>query len=67
MPGGADKSYGIQVARLAGLPKEILERAKDILSHLEKPNGAAETPVKAKGRRVKKPAPTREKPQMELL
>ena len=67
VPGGADKSYGIQVARLAGLPKEILERAKDILSHLEKPNGAAETPVKAKGRRVKKPAPTREKPQMELL
>ena len=31
VPGGADKSYGIQVARLAGLPKEILDRAKDIL------------------------------------
>ena len=30
VPGGADKSYGIQVARLAGLPKEILDRAKDI-------------------------------------
>ena len=39
IPGGADKSYGIQVARLAGVPKEILDRAKDILSHLEKPNG----------------------------
>ena len=39
IPGGADKSYGIQVARLAGLPQEILNRAKDILSHLEKPNG----------------------------
>src|SRR5207249_292542 len=39
VPGGADKSYGIQVARLAGLPKEILDRAKDILSHLEAPNG----------------------------
>jgi len=34
VPGGADKSYGIQVARLAGLPKEILDRAKEILSHL---------------------------------
>lgn len=33
--GAADKSYGIQVARLAGLPKVILDRAKDILSHLE--------------------------------
>lgn len=33
--GGADKSYGIQVARLAGLPPEIISRAKDILSNLE--------------------------------
>src|SRR6266851_3107280 len=44
VPGGADKSYGIQVARLAGLPKEILDRAKDILSHLEQPNGAVAQP-----------------------
>ena len=41
VPGGADESYGIQVARLAGLPQEILDRAKDILAHLEKPSGAA--------------------------
>ncbi len=67
VPGGADKSYGIQVARLAGLPKEILERAKNILAHLEKPNGAVETPVKAKRRREKKPEPTRERPQLDLL
>ncbi|HYR58551.1 MAG TPA: DNA mismatch repair protein MutS [Chthoniobacteraceae bacterium] len=33
--GGADKSYGIQVARLAGLPPAIIERAKEILSNLE--------------------------------
>ena len=33
--GGTDKSYGIQVARLAGVPKEVLERAKQILSNLE--------------------------------
>src|SRR5438094_645614 len=44
VPGGADKSYGIQVARLAGLPKEILDRAKDILSHLEAPNGTLAEP-----------------------
>ncbi len=33
--GGADKSYGIQVARLAGLPPSIISRAKEILSNLE--------------------------------
>ncbi len=35
-PGGADKSYGIQVARLAGLPEEILRKAKELLKRLEK-------------------------------
>ncbi len=34
--GGADKSYGIQVARLAGLPNTVLSRAKEVLSNLEK-------------------------------
>ena len=34
-PGRSDRSYGIQVARLAGLPAEIIQRAKDILSGLE--------------------------------
>ena len=33
--GGTDKSYGIQVARLAGVPKPVIERAKEILSNLE--------------------------------
>ncbi len=32
---GADKSYGIQVARLAGLPREVIQRAGEILSQLE--------------------------------
>ena len=35
MPGAADKSYGIHVARLAGLPKAVLKRADAILSELE--------------------------------
>ena len=35
LPGGADKSYGIQVARLAGLPKQVLDRAHEILFNLE--------------------------------
>ncbi|WP_068470493.1 DNA mismatch repair protein MutS [Candidatus Protochlamydia phocaeensis] len=33
--GGTDKSYGIHVARLAGLPSAVIQRAKDILEHLE--------------------------------
>lgn len=35
IPGGADKSYGIHVAKLAGLPEEVISRAKDILENLE--------------------------------
>jgi DNA mismatch repair protein MutS len=35
VPGGCDDSYGIQVARLAGIPKQVLERAKEILADLE--------------------------------
>jgi DNA mismatch repair protein MutS len=35
VPGAADKSYGIQVARLAGLPRDVIDRAKEILTNLE--------------------------------
>nr|MDQ6940730.1 DNA mismatch repair protein MutS [Verrucomicrobiota bacterium] len=66
VPGGADRSYGIQVARLAGLPKEILNRAKDILAHLEKPNGAS-AEATPKERRAKGLVRQTEKPQLDLL
>jgi DNA mismatch repair protein MutS len=36
VPGGSNRSYGIQVARLAGLPKEVIGRAREILNNLEK-------------------------------
>ncbi|MCC6486601.1 MAG: DNA mismatch repair protein MutS [Candidatus Hydrogenedentes bacterium] len=39
--GGADHSYGIQVAKLAGLPPSVLERARDILESLEAGNPAS--------------------------
>ncbi len=39
VPGGTDRSYGIQVARMAGVPIEVVDRAKEILRSLEK-NGA---------------------------
>lgn len=48
--GTADKSYGIHVAELAGLPKEVVKKANAILKNLEKnelsPNGIANTPTK---------------------
>ena len=34
--GSAERSYGIQVARLAGLPPPVLERASEILENLER-------------------------------
>ena len=39
VPGGADESYGVEVAKLAGLPDSIIERAKEILAEL---NASAE-------------------------
>ncbi len=36
VPGGADRSYGIEVARLAGLPQQVLSRARDLLNDIEK-------------------------------
>ena len=43
--GGTDKSYGIHVARLAGLPQEVLKRSKEMLSKLEK--NATREPIKS--------------------
>jgi len=42
VPGAADKSYGIHVARLAGLPSSVLERAAEILRNLEEGEFEAE-------------------------
>ena len=36
VPGRSDRSYGIQVARLAGLPRPVVERAREILAALER-------------------------------
>ena len=68
--GGTDKSYGIQVARLAGVPKEVLERAKVILGNLEESELTPEGTVRQSARRqqdrdkLKQLAPP---PQMDLF
>jgi DNA mismatch repair protein MutS len=49
VPGAADKSYGIHVAELAGLPPEVVERAREVLARLEAGRRRAdliETPVR---------------------
>lgn len=63
--GGASHSYGIQVARLAGLPLEVIERAREILRNLEKGEyGEGGVPRIAKG--GKRPdAPV--SPQLQLF
>jgi DNA mismatch repair protein MutS len=35
VPGGADRSYGIHVARLAGVPKAVVQRAEELLANFE--------------------------------
>ena len=54
LPGGADRSYGIEVAKLAGLPDRVLQRARQVLTELETENGVRYT------------APRRETEQVSL-
>jgi len=58
--GGASHSYGIQVARLAGLPMEVIERAREILKNLEKGEyveGGEPRIAKGKGMPPSQPSP----------
>ena len=45
VPGGADRSYGIEVAKLAGLPDSVLSRAREILRELESEAGRPAAPA----------------------
>lgn len=55
IPGGADRSYGLHVARLAGLPESLLKRADVILSELES-QGAVAAPAPAAKKESRPPA-----------
>ena len=58
VPGGADRSYGIHVAQIAGIPKPVIRRARELLSDLERrmdPPGGEATALRGRlrpGRRV---------------
>ncbi len=59
--GAADKSYGIHVARLAGVPREVVERSKEILAQLE------EEHLDAEGRaKIARPAKSPKTPHLQL-
>jgi DNA mismatch repair protein MutS len=67
--GGTDKSYGIHVARLAGVPKEVLDRARQILANLEESELTPEGNIRQSRRqqdrdKLKQLAPP---PQMDLF
>ncbi len=74
-PGSADRSYGIHVAKLAGLPKSVTARAEEVLEVLEKgEQGGAlarladDLPLFSAARRAHNPAPTaRQSAAEELL
>jgi DNA mismatch repair protein MutS len=48
IPGGADKSYGIHVAQLAGLPRSVIHRAEEVLVELESDRGQKAVPKRTR-------------------
>ena len=77
VPGEADKSYGVQVAKLAGLPASVIERAIEVMAklesasleaHLPQPISRAKQPSPlAPKKQVKEPAPVYQTPVPEQL
>ena len=58
IPGGADKSYGVYVARLAGLPRGVINRAWEVLADLEDTG----TPAKSAGSGRSRKSPSQQMP-----
>ncbi len=52
IPGGADRSYGIEVAKLAGLPDKVLQRARQVLTELETENNVQYTAPRREAEQV---------------
>ena len=68
VPGAADRSYGIQVARLAGLPLSVIDRARAILARLEGEDASISLPAPmARPKKKITIAPPPDDPQLNLL
>ncbi len=63
-PGGADRSYGIEAARLAGLPSSVISRARQVMGQIEKHSKIA---VGLRKGAIKKEVPVEELPPLEQL
>ncbi|HLJ57016.1 MAG TPA: DNA mismatch repair protein MutS [Chthonomonadaceae bacterium] len=61
--GGTDRSYGIQVARMAGVPPEVIDRAREVLKGLERSGGGASRDIGS----LAAPPPRRQKVQLTLF
>ena len=59
VPGGADRSYGVYVAQLAGMPRQVVRRASEVLSELERDNAAT-------GRRERRSAAVTKQPDIPM-
>jgi DNA mismatch repair protein MutS len=66
VPGGTDRSYGIQVARMAGIPPEVIERAREVLKNLER-GGAGITRDLIGGEAKTEISPKRARVQLTLF
>jgi DNA mismatch repair protein MutS len=69
VPGAADRSYGIQVARLAGLPLSVIDRAKTILAKLESDDPTVDLPAATPAAKPRKKIMVKDAddPQLALL
>jgi DNA mismatch repair protein MutS len=68
VPGATDRSYGIQVARLAGLPISVIDRARAILAHLEGDDTSVDVPApSARPKKKITVAPAPDDSQLNLL
>lgn len=67
LPGGTDKSYGIHVARLAGLPAAVITRAKEVLANLEQAELSADGKPKLAASKRSPKTQVRETPELPLF
>ena len=68
--GGASRSYGIDVARLAGLPRTVVSRAREMLAQLEtgaRPGATSQLPLFAAAAPASSPASDRAEPMLRRL
>lgn len=66
VPGGADKSYGVHVAQLAGIPRGVVLRSREILRDLEQRNGNGREVGGARREAMREPAPETDGPGLQL-